>query len=195
MKPVLLFIRTTLTGGILFLLPVVLLIILLQKANAILEKLSGPLAEQFPDRILGFDGSALVTILLILLICFFSGLLFRSILIKKWIGTLEDSVLSNLPGYTLIKSITADAIGENTQEMMHPVLIQDGQAWNIAFLVEENEGLCTVFLPDAPRLDAGEVKIVPAAVVKKLNLSNTKVTKSLRAYGKGAISWVRQGNG
>lgn len=82
MKSFLSFIRTTITGGILFLLPVVLLIMIFAKALEILHKISAPLSEKLPVIIFGLDGSNLVAIALLILICFLSDLLFRSNLVK-----------------------------------------------------------------------------------------------------------------
>ncbi len=189
MKSILLFLRATLTGGVLFLLPVVLLIMILNKAHIVLVKISAPFAHRLPEFIFGLDGH---NVLAILFLCFISGILFRSATVKGWIGKLEDNVLSFLPGYSMIKSITADAIGEKVEQSLHPVLVQDGDTWNIGFLVEEGEGLCTVFFPEAPRHDSGEVKIVPASAVKKINVTANLAAKSLKSYGKGAIQWLHK---
>ena len=127
-----------------------------------------------------------------LFICFISGLAFRSQLIKRWIGKLEDNVLSLLPGYTLVKSITADAVGEKFDHSLQPVLVQDGDSWDIGFLVEEVEGLCTVFFPEIPRLDSGAAKIVPADTVKRINVPANLASRSLRNYGRGALNWTKK---
>ncbi len=119
-----------------------------------------------------------------------SGLLFRSTYIKNLVRKLEESVLNFIPGYALIKSITADSIGEQIDQKMTPILIKDDDSWNLAFLVEEGTELSTVFIPDAPRYDAGEVKIIPTVLVKKLNVSTTVFSRSIKNYGKGAISWL-----
>lgn len=190
MKSILRFIKTTITGGILFLLPVVLLIIIFTKAYTILHKLSAPISEKLPDLIFGLDGSNLIAILLLFIICFFSGLLFRSKFAKKWISKIEDDVLINLPGYALIKSITAGAIGEKSEDDMVPILIQEDDSWNLAFLVEKGEKFSTVFIPDAPRHDAGEVRIIPTERINKLDISAHKFTQCINAYGKGAVNWI-----
>ena len=98
MKSILAFLRTTLTGGIIFLLPITLLIIILKKAYELLVKISGPIAQKIPDFFLGLDGSNIIAILLLLLFCFIGGLFFRSRLIRRWVGKLEDNVLCFLPG-------------------------------------------------------------------------------------------------
>lgn len=190
MKSFLSFIRTTITGGVLFLLPLVLLIIIFGKALNILHKLSAPISEKLPTIIFGLDGSNLVAIVLLFLICFVSGLLFRSALVKSLIKKLEDDLLIHIPGYLLIKSITAGTIGEESEDDMVPILIHEDESWNLAFLVEKGEKFSTVFIPDAPRHDAGEVKIIPTDRIKKLDISAHKFTQCINAYGKGAINWI-----
>jgi uncharacterized membrane protein len=192
MKSVAKFIRATLTGGILFLLPLALLIIVLEKPYELLRMILEPLDRMLPDRILGLDGRMILTVLLLVTICFVSGLLFMSPPIKRLFTRLEESVLSLIPGYSMIKSITADFLGESVEHRMTPVLVQDGDDLRIGFLVEEGEGLCTVFFPDAPRLDAGEVKIVPAAAVQQIEAPTAQVIQSLKNFGAGALSWVKK---
>ena len=102
MKSFLKFLRITLSGGILFLLPVVLIIILLNKARIILLKISEPLHKSMPDLIFGLSGANLLAIVLIIVTCFISGLIFRSSRIRKGISRLEENVLSYLPGYAML---------------------------------------------------------------------------------------------
>jgi len=133
MKSITQFVRATLTGGIIFLLPVVLLLMLFAKAHAVLLKISTPIADKLPEIILGLDGSNLVTILLLILICFISGLLFRSLRVQKWVGVLEDNVLIYTPGYSLIKSITADTLVGPVDHNMNLIMVQDGYSWRLGF--------------------------------------------------------------
>jgi len=191
MKSILGFIRTTITGGILLLLPIILLIVIFTKAYNILHKLSAPISEKLPELIFGFDGSNLIAFLLLILICFISGLLFRSKYVKNWIKKLEDNLLINVPGYALIKSLTSSTIGKTSDTDMVPILIKDDNSWSLAFLVEENEKLSTVFIPDAPKHDAGEVKIIPSELIEKLDVSVNAFSRSIKNYGKGASKWVK----
>ena len=56
MKSILKFTRTSLVGGILFLLPIVIVAIIVGKALAIAHRIVGPLAAHLPDdSIFGFD--------------------------------------------------------------------------------------------------------------------------------------------
>ncbi len=185
------FLRTTIAGGILFMIPLVLLIAVINKAHELLLIFSAPLADMLPSIIFGLDGSNLLAIFLLVVICFISGMLFRLSRVKKGVNKLEENVLSYLPGYVLLKSIAADALGERVGHDLDPVFIKDGDHYNFAFLVEESDFFCTVFIPDAPRHDAGEVRIVPTDSIKKIDASITQTTKSLSNYGKGALHWLK----
>jgi hypothetical protein len=62
----------------------------------------------------------------------------------------------------------------------------------MGFLVEEVEGSCTVFIPEMPKMDSGDAKIVPSSQVKRVNVPNNLAALSYRNYGKGAISWINK---
>jgi len=172
------------------LLPSVLLIIFLSKAYAILATLSEPLSKRLPERVLSMDGSILLTITLIIIVCFLGGLVFRSVWVKKMVDKLENTLLINIPGYSMIKAITADAIGTKSEEQLEPITIRDGDTWNIGFLVEEDEKLCMVFIPDAPRYDAGEMRVVEASNVQKLDITTKNFIKAIKTFGKGIIQHI-----
>jgi hypothetical protein len=42
-------------------------------------------------------------------------------------------------------------------------------------------------LPDIPEGDTGELRIVPAGLVQKINIRNTALRHTLRNFGRGAI--------
>ena len=190
MNPTLRFIRTTVVGGILFLLPLVVLFIIFEKASSILSVITEPISRRISDSILGFDGSTMITIFLLTLICFIGGLVFRSKRVKKILQKLEDKVLIFIPGYSLMKSVTADTLGEDVENKLIPIRVADGEDWLLGFLIEEGKSHSTVFLPDAPRYDAGEIRILPATSVVKLEIPANKFTKMIKSYGVGAIEFI-----
>src|SRR5439155_24568062 len=94
------FLRTTLVGGILFLVPIVVVLIVLNKALAIAHKLVDPLAARLPfESLIGFRTPLVLAITLLVIFCFVTGLFARTALAKRSVGWLESSVLSNVPGY------------------------------------------------------------------------------------------------
>ncbi len=144
MKPLLQFLRATITGGILFLLPVVLILMILQKAIGVLSKVSAPFSGWLPEKsIFGFTGQNLLGIIILVLLCFLAGLLFRSAWLQKGISSLEENVLTYLPGYTLMKSVTADALKADSPVFLKPVMVKDRDFHSLGFLVEESsDNIC-----------------------------------------------------
>jgi len=100
MKGFLHFFRTTLVGGILFLVPIVVLIIVLSKALAIAHKLVDPIAARLPfESLIGLRTPHVLAITLLLIFCFVAGLFARTALAKRSVNWLESAVLSNVPRY------------------------------------------------------------------------------------------------
>lgn len=190
MKGLYRFIVNTFTGGILFLLPVTLLIMILAKINGFMLTISEPLAKRLPDVFFGFDGSRLLAILLIVFICFLGGLAIKAQLVRRLIAKLEGKVLSHIPGYSMFKSLAADTVGAENEQNLKSVLVQDGDAWVMGFLIEEENGYCSVFFPGAPKTDSGDVKIIPSSFVKQIPVTTSQVDFSFKNFGKGAIKWV-----
>ena len=99
MKRILQFLRTTLVGGLLFLVPIMVLVVVLGKALALAHKLVDPLAEHLPvHSVIGLRTPILLAIAIIVLFCFLAGLLARKALAKKLVRGLETAVLANVPG-------------------------------------------------------------------------------------------------
>lgn len=180
------FIQSTLTGGILFLIPVLFLYVILNKVYHLMAKITKPIASHLPDFGFGLDGKQILTILVIIFICFIAGIIIRSRLLSIWVIKLEDSVLSLIPGYTFVMSKVSDILGKD-QDALAPVLVQEGDVFQIGFLMDEQDNLCTVYIAGAPNYKSGEVKIFPSSSVKKLDVSANRITRSLKQLGKSSI--------
>ena len=190
MKALLSFVRNTLTGGILFLLPIVLIILLLKKAHEIIYVLVDPLAQRMPDIFFGFDGSRTVALIVLITICFLSGLMVRSAFIKRFVSTMEDRLLIHLPGYALIKSATAGALGKDDQNGLMPIITNEEGKTKVGFLVEEQGVHCVVFFPEPVNSNSGEVVIMSSADIRRLDIPANKVTKSMKQFGKGLLQYI-----
>jgi uncharacterized membrane protein len=194
MKSITGFIINTLTGGILFLLPLAFLIILFNTANNYILKISEPLANLLPDRFLGLDGSRLLAVVLLTLFCFLGGLVIKKSFVANFISKLEVTVFCYLPGYSMIKAIVSDAVGAEVSHKTVAVFVEDDSNWSLGFLIEENKEFCTVFFPEAPKHDSGEVRIVPIETVQKIEVPTHKISQSFKNYGRGALNWLEKAN-
>ncbi|UCG13509.1 MAG: DUF502 domain-containing protein [Deltaproteobacteria bacterium] len=180
------FIKTTIVGGIVVVLPVALATLVLTQAITALGALVEPLTDDLPVKTLGGIGVAtLSAILLICAICFITGLLIRtriSAIGRDWV---EKRLLNRLPGYTIVKSLTQRFSGMEGVEFA-PALVDlhGADTHALALLVEEHDdGNYTVFLPLAPTPTIGQVYVIPPEKVKKIDAPLGRVLNSIMQWG------------
>ena len=162
MKKLLQFVRTTLVGGLLFLVPIVVLGIVLGKALGIARKIVEPLAAHLPvHSIIGLQTPLLLAVGGIVLLCFLAGFFARTLLARKIVNRLETAVLSNVPGYEFLKRMGESTLGVEKDGGYPVVLVRFDDAAQIGFQIGVLEnGRVAVFVPGVPNANAGEVYII-----------------------------------
>jgi uncharacterized membrane protein len=185
MNRILKFVRTTLAGGVLFLLPLVVVVIIVGKALAIARKIVTPLAAHLPgEPVIGLDAPELLAITLLVLFCFLAGVLARAALAQKAILWLETTVLSNVPGYEFFKSLGGNLLGDEKQRVYPIVLARIEDAWQIALLIERIEGgHVAVFIPGVPSPQSGSLYSMTEDRIKLADVPSTSAMKCLKRYG------------
>jgi len=189
MKKLARFMKTTIKGGIWVLIPLVVLMVVLDKAHQLASKIVAPLAHLIPlDSILGLGVARFLAVVAIVFFCFLAGLLAKTQIVRRSIDWLEATVLSNLPGYEYLKRIGADLAGLEDEKNHPVVLARIEEAWQIGFLVETLEnGYHAVFVPDAPRPWAGgSVYLMTEDRFKRLDVSLPAALKCVRRIGHGS---------
>lgn len=188
MKRLIGILRATIVGGVFFLAPFVVLIIILGKALGAVQRLLVPVAEILPfESAIGLETPKLLAVAALLLLCFLAGLFARSTLARKMLIWLEDTILSNLPGYSLIKSFSEEVAGITPTHGYPVVLARFDEACQIGFLVERiSEGRMVVFIPDAPNPWSGSVFILDEDRITRLDTKPSAVVTCLKKLGAGA---------
>src|SRR5688572_22591449 len=116
MKTIGRFIKTTISGGILFMIPVIIIVIIGKKALDILKPITEPWDERLKGEIIwGLDGHNLVGVSMLVIVCFLAGLVFQLTPMRRYISILEIKLLSYFPGYLLIKSLASEALGDSDE--------------------------------------------------------------------------------
>lgn len=186
------FIKTTVAGGVLFMLPLVLIFILLEKA---LHLLHVPLLTAFPMfagyRVAGITLFSVVALCALVLICFLAGLLARTGPATRLIKTVESQVLGKLPGYELLKDATARMAGVENIEGAQVGLICEDDGWLFCLVLDAPvEGWVSVYVPDAGPAGAtgGDLRMMPAPMVRMTDLAWLPVLACLRRGGRGALA-------
>src|SRR5262245_43272621 len=100
------FLRTTIAGGVLFLVPVIVIVTILEKAFVLAHKIVAPIASHLPfQSIIGVAINKVLAITLLVGVCFLAGLLARTAMARRCVEWLETSLLSNIPGYEFMKGM------------------------------------------------------------------------------------------
>jgi uncharacterized membrane protein len=196
MKGILSFIKTTITGGIIFLLPLLLIVILLGKAFSLLRPLLQRAVTSL--HIETFFGATLLTVLTILviaLLCFAAGLLIHLEKVKRIGKATEELVLRFVPGFAYLKTLAGEQINEDNRSHWKAVLLEDGDSWVIAFIVDENiNGYSTVFIPESPRGDSGNSKTMLTSTLHYHAITTREALNGLRHYGAGLLPLLNKRN-
>ncbi|MGB6909821.1 MAG: DUF502 domain-containing protein [Methyloceanibacter sp.] len=188
MKSILPYLRTTLMGGLLFLVPITALVIVLGKALGLAHKLMDPLAVRIPvESVMGLRTPMLLGIVVIVLFCFFAGLFARTALAQKIVHGLEEAVLSKIPGYEMLKSTGESIVGVENQKAYSVVLVRFDEAWQIGLRIEElQNGLLVIYIPGAPDPLSGSVYFMTSDRVVPTRIPIAATLKCLKGLGGGA---------
>jgi uncharacterized membrane protein len=186
------FFKTTLIGGALFLLPIVLVMVILGHALRLAVKVAQPISHSLHlDQLGKMTGIGVVTLLavgLLILVSFGAGIVARTGLGSRISGWFANSFLGNLPQYQVVKSMAeglSEVKGENGD--LKPVLVSIADGWQIGYLLEPLEnGWLAVFLPKAPTPTSGDVKYLPADRVRPLNLTMLQAMEIVKHLGIGS---------
>ncbi len=188
------FIKTTVIGGLLFLIPFILLVIILTKVHSLLLVVAKPLDDLIPlEQIGGVALANILVALMIILICFIAGILATGKYMKKMQSSIVNGILVKIPGYLIIKAFM-DGISttEEASENFNPILVAFDDYEQLCFEIEKaSDEKTIVYLPGAPNPWSGSVLYVDNSRVKHLNISVKEALKNLQSLGlgtKGLIS-------
>ena len=193
MKAIKEFVKTTVVGGIVFLVPLILLILVLRHAMAFAGKIAGPVAEAFPAH--KFAGIAVATIIaafVLLLLSFLAGLFARTGFGRDLARWLEDSLLGNLPQYRMVKTMAEGLAQVEDGQNLRPALVSIEGGWQLGYLLEEvRAGWVAVFLPQSPTPMSGNVMYMPAERVRLLDMPIGEAVLLVKRLGAGSAQALR----
>jgi len=194
MKKIFDFVKAMLIGGILFFIPMIILIVILQKAFQIAAVLVMPIIKLLNvTHIFEIGVEIIVAIAIILFILYLGGLISKTSRAKKAVKKIEDALLSKVPGYDMIKNMGESFVGFEGNTSISTVLARIEDAWQYGFLIEEIEGeQYAVYVPGAPNPMSGSVYILEKARIKKTNIPLQAAMKSLRGLGIGSNELLRK---
>ena len=179
---------TTVIGGIVFLVPIIVCIIILGKAFEIMRKLVAPLAHALQiDSVAGVVVVDLIAVAAVVLVCFIAGLAAKTALASQLVAWLESNLLSRIPAYAFIKGMTDSVAGLEESESLKPVLARYDDNWQVAFEVERiDDQYVAVYVPGAPDPWSGGVIIMSVDRIQPLDLPMNVAIHNIRHLGQGS---------
>ena len=188
MKQTLEFVKTTVVGGLVVILPLAAAMLLTIKMLGAVQSAVDPVATALPY---GVIVGRLVAALIILAGCFVTGLVVRTRVGRRANVWLEQRVLERLPAYGLLRNLGKQVAGEGDGANMAPALAEIEDALVPAFVVEEHaDGRLTVFVHAIPTPTVGAVYILPPERVHRLDVPLTTLVQCVTRWGAGAQELV-----
>lgn len=184
------FIKTTIVGGFVFLIPAAIVVVALGKVIGTLKVLAKTLSPLFGiESPLGGFVLELLAIVATVLLCFVAGLLAKRASAKRLRERLDTTLLNSFPGYAFIKGFAENLRqAEQLAGSFQPVLVRFDDYAQVAFETHrDSTGKVAVYLPGAPNPWSGTVVYVSQERVEPLVMTLTEALRNIRTLGKGSI--------
>jgi uncharacterized membrane protein len=191
MKGLFNFLKASIVGGLLVILPVALVVFLLEEAYDAVVAIVEPLTATLPvDELGGIGMATVVSISIIVALCFVTGLAMQTGVGNRIGSWLENAVLGRLPGYRMMKTLSrqiAGAAGEGDTFFSPAILSLPQDSRQLVYLIEDHgNGFSTIMIPSAPAATSGPVQYVKTDRLQKLQVPLGKVMQSLQECGLGS---------
>ncbi len=193
------FFITTLLGGVVVILPSIILVFAFKwlfglVSNGV-EPLSTLVAKYLPlpdqsDQLIAM----LIVIAVIVFGCFLVGLFVKT-RIGRWIyEAFEKSLLSKTPGYKMVKETVNQFIGNKTSPFSSVALVQifENDTKVTAFITDRHEdGTITVFVPTGPNPTSGFIYHLNEQYVHPIDVSVEDAMRSVISCGAGSGKLIK----
>jgi len=190
------FLKATVVGGVLFLLPVALVLFVLgyavRLAKPVVEPVSDALHLDQLGHVAGIGAVSVLAVAALVLVSFAAGIVARTGLGASITGWLENSLLIGLPQYRLVKSMAEGLAHIETASGVKAALISIEGGWQMGYVLEALEnGWLAVFLPQAPTPMSGNVMYLPAERVRMLAITMFQAMAVVKGAGVGSGAALR----
>jgi uncharacterized membrane protein len=151
--------RITITG-LLFLVPVYVLVLIVTQALTSLNSMGTRIATMLGlTSILGIGAPSVLSGVLLVLLCFACGLIAHVSVVAALRTRIDGLLATYIPGYVKHRSIVEEKLQGKMPSLSYTsALIKQQEFWRPAYVVEQDaEGNCVVFVPDVPDTSTGTI--------------------------------------
>jgi len=185
------FLKTTIVGGLVVLLPLVLFYLvvsfLFYSVSGIVKPLLG-----LTDAYHAFRFPILVDLfafLFLVVLCFLIGLLVSTPFGQRWINRAERKILFKLPYYGTLREAVHQLLGNSNMNLFKVVLVDlyNNDTLATGFLTDESDGdYVTVFIPTGPNPTNGFIYHVKLNQIRHVDVKTEEAMRSIIGVGTGS---------
>ena len=189
------FFKSSAAGGLLIVLPLLLIYMLIVEVMGVLVVLATPIVDIFPEGTFGeLHAPELLAIVILFGTSFLCGVMLRSKRLTSLGRRIEDTFLTKLPAYRAVKGLSRGLLSSGDEEHFHTAILNSGDDTKEVVYVTEDSGgeWVTVLVPWAPASFAGSLKIVRRAQVEPVDVSILDASASFANFGVGSLSMVER---
>jgi uncharacterized membrane protein len=187
------YIRTTLIGGMLVVLPLFVFANLLLWLGTWIAGKTAPVAELIATNLqLPIWVGHALTVAVILVSCFVLGAIVSTRFGNRAFNWLERNTVQRVPGYKPVKEIVSYLGKRDQNPFARPVIVTVGDDIRLTgFLSDEGAEGTTVFVPTGPNPTTGLVLHVLPSQVQRVPIPGSDVLQTVIACGAGSQRLLR----
>ena len=184
------FIKTTLLGGTLVVLPIVILILVFRWLYEFIADKIKPITYILSEtaKLQEFAASILAFIIIVLSF-FIVGIIVKTRFGRYSFEYIEQKFLTRIPLYKITKETTLQLVGSEKTLFKYVALVNlFGNDTRVTGFVtdEHDDGSCTVFVPSGPAPTAGFIYHLSKTNVQKVDYPIDKAMKTIFSLGAGS---------
>jgi uncharacterized membrane protein len=194
-----LFFKTTILGGVIVILPTIILIFAFSWLFGFVRNGIQPLTNLVKETLtLPRQYEALIATVLVLVViiisCFLLGLFVRTRLGQMIYHGFERSLLSKAPGYKMVKETVNQFLGNKESPFSSVALVQifENSVKVTAFITDRHDdGTITVFVPTGPNPTSGFIYHLDQQFVHPIDVTVEDAMRSVISCGAGSGKLVK----
>jgi len=191
------FLKTSLLGGMVVILPVFILVSLSVWVFGVISGLIEPLTHLLvKDSEFNQFLAELVVIVLLLAACFFVGVMVKTRLGDFFYRFIETRILRLAPGYSMIKETVIQLFGNRRDSPFSSVALAQvfgNETLMTGFITDTHEdGSYTLFIPTGPNPTSGLIFHLEGRFVHPVNIPVQEALRSIISCGSGSARLFAQ---
>lgn len=171
--------------GVIFVIPIGILLFLFSRALKTFEKIVGPLAEKMGmAKVLGGLTFLVLAIICFVILSYLVGLIAKISYLRSIRTWASNIVLKMFPTLENIKALATDKLDIDAPNAWESVLLKDGEGWSPAYITSHNNEQLTFFIPSPPKGETGRITIRDKKTAEYKPIHVSELLHGLKQYGK-----------